>query len=126
MHKPSWFQRNQTLIVNAKTCGINKDGHEQYIVNPETGVRSSSEIDDTLAECCESIKSGDFSRKEVFYLDTDSIVEADAYVPKYFDHVTIEGVEKLVEENESFDLMSLGELRTKKMIKMKHLFYLKN
>ena len=51
MHTPTWFSKDNVLIVNAKTCGINKDGKEQYLVNPSTGIRSASEIDDSLAEC---------------------------------------------------------------------------
>ena len=116
MHKPSWFKKGKTLIVNAKTCGINKDGHEQYIVNPETGIRSNSEIDDDLAECCDLIKSGDFSRKEIFYHDTKSVIENDAYVPKYFDYNTIIGIQTLIANNNGLVLKSLGELRKEKKI----------
>lgn len=118
MHKPSWFREGQTLIVNARTCGINKDGHEQYIVNPQTGVRSNSEIDDDLAECCDSIRAGDFSRKEVFYCDSEKIVESDSYVPKYFDHKTLEGIEELVINHPEFSLKSLRDLVAEKHILM--------
>lgn len=116
MHKPSWFKKGETLIVNAKTCGINKDGHEQYIVDPETGVRSKSEIDDDLAECCELVKKGDFSRKEVFYYKTTDVVKQDVYVPKYFDHETLEGIESLVNENDGLTLKTLGQLKKEKQI----------
>ena len=116
MNKPSWFKNNQTLIVNAKTCGINKDGHEQYIVNPATGVRSSSEIDDDLAECCDLIKAGDFARKEIFYYPTKKIIKSDIYVPKYFDHETIEGVGILVNKYKELTLKSLGQLQSENLI----------
>lgn len=116
MHKPSWFKEGQTLVVNAKTCGINKDGHEQYIVDPETGVRSTSEIDDDLAYCCDLIRNGDFSRKEVFYHETADIMRSDAYVPKYFDRKTLEGIEKLVDNNSFLSFKTLGQLRQEKQI----------
>lgn len=116
MHKPSWFRDGQTLIVNAKTCGINKDGHEQYIVNPDTGIRSNSDIDDDLAECCDLVKSGNFSRKEVFFYDTSRIVESGSYVPKYFDHKTLEGIEELLKNNKGLSLKSLGQLKKEKKI----------
>ena len=67
MHTPAWFAKGRVLVVNAKTCGINKDGKEQYLVSPDTGIRSSSEVDDSLAECCDAIIKGDFSRKEIFF-----------------------------------------------------------
>ena len=118
MHKPSWFKSGQTLIVNARKCGINKDGHEQYIVNPETGIRSSSEIDDDLAECCDLIKAGDLSRKEVFYCPTSKIIESDIYVPKYFDYETLEGVGRLVASHDGLALKTLGQLRNDESILM--------
>ena len=110
MHKPSWFKEKKTLIVNAKTCGINKDGHEQYIVNPETGIRSISDIDDDLAECCDLIKNKNFDRKEIFYTETSKIVQSEVYVPKYFDDKTLKGIKKLVDKKEGLNLKTLGEL----------------
>jgi hypothetical protein len=118
MHKPSWFKDGQTLIVNAKTCGINKDGHEQYIVNPETGIRSSSNIDDDLAECCDLIKGGDFGRKEILYHATSKIIESDVYVPKYFDYKTLEGIEILADKNDDLTLKTLGQMKQEEMILM--------
>lgn len=110
MHTPSWFSDGKVLVVNAKTCGINKDGKEQYLVNPETGIRSGSEIDDSLAECCDSIVKGDFDREEIFYHDYADVVNRDVYVPKYFDHKTFTGIEELVKSHKELKLMSLGEL----------------
>lgn len=116
MHKPTWFSNGSVLVINAKTCGINKDGKEQYLVNPETGIRSSSEIDDSLAECCDAIVNGEFNRKEIFHQDYDEMIEKDAYVPKYFDHETLEGIENLVTSHKDLKLMSLGELLAKEYI----------
>jgi hypothetical protein len=111
MHTPTWFSKGNVLVVNAKTCGINKDGKEQYLVNPSTGIRSASEIDDSLAECCDDIVKGKFDRKEIFYHEYSDVVEKDAYVPKFFDHETLSGIERLVESHKDLKLMSLGELQ---------------
>lgn len=111
MRTPTWFSKDNVLIVNAKTCGINKDGKEQYIVNPSTGIRSDSEIDDSLAECCDEIVKGNFNRKEIFYHKYTDLVEKDAYVPKYFDHETLVGIERLANIHRNLKLMSLGELQ---------------
>jgi hypothetical protein len=111
MHTPSWFLDGKVLVVNAKTCGINKDGKEQYLVNPETGFRSASDIDDSLAECCDLIVNGVLNRPEIFYSDYSTVVESDSYVPKYFDTKTLEGIEKLVNKHGGgLKLMSLAEL----------------
>lgn len=110
MHKPSWYQEGQILIVNSATCGINKDGHEQYIVDIETGVRSNDSINDLLAEACEQIKAGNFTRDDVgFYPESDAI-EKDIYVPKYHDKSINSDIETLVKENSDFALMSLEQL----------------
>ncbi|ELL0577511.1 hypothetical protein Q6U58_002298 [Vibrio cholerae] len=111
MHKPSWFTKDKVLIVNAKTCGINKDGKEQYLVNPETGIRSSSEIDDNLAECCDSIVKGFFDRDEIFYHDYSDMIDKDIFVPKYYDHETLIGIENLVSSKSDLSLLTLGELK---------------
>ena len=86
MHTPSWFSDDQVLIVNAKTCGINKDGKEQYLVNPSTGTRSNSEIDDSLADCCDAIVNRKFDRDEVFYHPLNDMIDKDVFVPKFYDH----------------------------------------
>lgn len=118
MHTPSWFSKGNVLVVNARTCGVNKDGKEQYLVNPETGIRSVSEIDDSLAECCDSIVRGDFSREETFYHDYSDMVERDAFVPKYFDHKTLDDIEKLVQSHSGLKLVTLGDLLADKSILM--------
>ncbi|UKA07765.1 hypothetical protein IHC92_17225 [Photobacterium damselae subsp. damselae] len=115
MYKSAWFSIDKVLVVNAKTCGINKDGKEQYLVNTSTGIRSSSEIDDNLAECCDAIMQGNFFRDEIFYHD---MLEREIFVPKYYDHTTLEGVEKLAIDNSDLMLMSLGDLQGRGDIKL--------
>lgn len=110
MHKPSWYQDGQILIVNSKTCGINKDGHEQYVVNPETGIRSNSDINDELAEACDLIREGNFERDDISYCQEGEANEKDVFVPKYYDHELNSEIERLVDSNDDFTLSSLGEL----------------
>lgn len=110
MHKPSWYQEGNILIVNSITCGINKDGHEQYIVDPETGVRSNEEINDALAEACEQIKAGDYNRSDVGYYPVEDAIIKDIFVPKYYDKIINSEIESIVRENENLTLKSLGEL----------------
>lgn len=110
MHTPSWFSDDQVLIVNAKTCGINKDGKEQYLVNPSTGTRSNSEIDDSLADCCDAIVNRKFDRDEVFYHPLNDMIDKDVFVPKFYDHKTLKGIESLSDLDDNFTLKTLGEL----------------
>lgn len=110
MHKPSWYQDGNILIVNSATCGINKDGHEQYIVDPATGIRSSSSINDSLAEACENIKEGNFSRSDTGYYPEENAIKMDIFVPKYHDRSINADIERLINENEIFSLKSLGDL----------------
>ena len=114
-NKPSWFKKDKVLVVNAQTCGINKDGNEQYIVNPQTGVRTS-DIDDDLAICCENIVNGDFNRDEIFYQDYRELVEKDIYVPQYYDKSTLAAIEARFQGNVDLTLMTLGELRSQNLI----------
>ena len=120
MHKPSWFKSGKTLVINAKTCGINKDGREQYLVNPETGVRSILDIDDDLAECCNLAKDedGNFIRKEIFYRDTKTVKNSEVYVPKYFDNKTLIKVENILDKHEGLKLKTLAELKEEGKILM--------
>ncbi len=109
MDKPNWFKKGKVLVVNAQTCGINKDGHEQYIINPKTGLRTG-DIDDDLAVCCEKIIQGDFDREEIFYQNYEELVEKDIYVPQYYDKKTLKEIESRFQDNSDFTLMSLGEM----------------
>ena len=116
MHTPSWIKDDSVLIVNANTCGINKDGNEQYIVNPTTGVRSISEIDDELAECCDSIRNGDFSSNQIFYHDYMNMITKDVCVPKYYDQSTINCFNQLIDKYDDLSSKSLGELQDEESI----------
>ena len=110
MHRPSWYREDEILIVNGDTCGINKDGHEQYIVNPETGVRSNSDIDDKLAEACDQIKEGSFENRDISFHCLSEAISNDIFVPKYYDDAINTDIRELVNENEDFELITLGQL----------------
>jgi len=116
MHTPSWFKKEEVLVVNAETCGINKDGNAQYLVNPTTGIRSSQEIDDSLAECCDAIVNKDFSRKEIFYTKYSEMIQKDIYVPKFYDTKTLNGINSVIKRLKGFSLKSLKELLDDKSI----------
>lgn len=53
-HKPRWFKNSVILVINAPTCGINKDGDTQYKVSKD-GTRSETEVDDKLSDVVKAI-----------------------------------------------------------------------
>ena len=117
-HRPFWFEDNKVLIINAPTCGINKDGHEQYIVDPDTG-NYFDEIDDKLWQDVASI----FKNKNVSETNYTSnierflIVDFDGIVvPQYYDNSTIDDINDEFSGNEEFELRTIGDLVSDKVL----------
>lgn len=119
MHKPSWYKDNEILIVNSTTCGINKDGHEQYLVNPETGIRSSSDINDKLAEACDRICGGEYDGDDILYYSESDANSKDIFVPKYYDKELNEEIYELIELNSDFEIKSFQELVNSDVLEVK-------
>lgn len=111
-HKPSWFTDGKVIVSNAPTCGVNKDGHEQYKVDPLTGIRSETEIDDQLMESVVNIIEETFNAKNVFLCTLDEVLDSGVYVPQYHDYSSKLEMEEFVKEMPGFELKTLGELRT--------------
>lgn len=84
MHKPSWFKDNEVIVSTAKTCGINKDGHDLYIIDKETGKRTL-EIDDQLAADVDKLLSGKDS-PTIQNVDAVVVKTKKTAVPIYYDH----------------------------------------
>ena len=119
--QPKWFKDGKVLIINAPTCGINKDGNTQFQVDEKTGKRSETDIDDKLKD--EIIEDGlqfniDPSTGEYIY-DMDSLVVLDSkvLVPQYHDKEIRQEIENVFSDNTNFELISLGELIEQKKIK---------
>jgi len=110
MYKPSWYKDNQILIVNASTCGINKDGHEQYVVNPETGIRSINEINDELALICDQIREGNYSSPSINYHPEHEVLKEDIFIPKYFDDTYNNEIRDTQSKYSQIQLKTIGEL----------------
>lgn len=66
IHKPDWFQDDKILIINAPTCGINKDGFTQYKVDEQTGERSETEIDDKLYESVCNVSEKKYNEEHIY------------------------------------------------------------
>lgn len=105
----SWVRSNQVLVMNSKTCGINKDGNELYAVDPNTGKRDYCRIDNQLSDDCNSVMCGKPSTN-VMYVNEDKVKTSKVAVPIYYCNSEFEqDVESFCEKN-PFILRSLGEL----------------
>lgn len=109
-HKPRWFKDNEILIINAPTCGINKDGVTQYKVGKD-GTRSETEIDDKLSDVVKSICSDAQSSAYYEYKTTSEIVDSQVWVPQFHDKSSERAIDELFEGINSFRLVTLESLR---------------
>jgi type I restriction enzyme M protein len=110
MNRPSWLRDGQVLVVNARTCGLNKDGVEQYQIDPLTGVRLAH-IDDELSRAVEDIRAGSVNGTSARYVASEDIQQARVSVPAYYDRSTILKFEQFVaEHSDQFESRSLGDL----------------
>lgn len=111
----SWVQEDRVLVVNSKTCGINKDGNELYVVNKETGERDYGRIDNQLSDDCDSILGGLYT-DNVMYVEKSRVEKSKVAVPVYYCNEEFEkDVEKFCERFD-FELKTLGELSKSNMV----------
>ncbi|MFF9799310.1 hypothetical protein ACF1G3_17940 [Streptomyces rochei] len=110
-HKPAWFREDKVFVSYAPTVGINKDGEELFVVDPETGLRTS-EIDDQIKAdviaLVDNLETTDTSR----WIDAGSPGSQLLAVPNYFDERSIRDFEVLMEspEFEGYTSKTIGEL----------------
>ena len=69
------LKEGEVLVLNSKTCGINKDGNELYKVNPVTGERDYSKLDDQLSEDCDAIIRGILTEHST-YIPLNEIIKS--------------------------------------------------
>lgn len=113
-HRPQWFRDSKVVVSNAATCGINKDGAEQFKVDRETGERSK-EIDDRLYEDALKLQQGKFVSPSLSVCDISEIFKVRVASPTYFDRSTVARFEKFIKA-EDFESASLAELEADGLI----------
>jgi len=110
MEKPAWFRDGQVLVINARTCGINKDGVEQYQVDLSSG-RRLEHIDDALADSVSKALREERA-EHVSYILEQEIKSRNIGVPSYFDSKYAIDFEKFLSDNhKQFEGRTLGELQ---------------
>lgn len=114
----TWVREGQVLILNSKTCGINKDGDELFYVNPETGERDYSRLDDQLTEDCNAVLQ--MSKiPHGSYIPLANIIKSSIAIPTYYNKEFEKGIESYCQRN-GFDKMSIGDLYKQMMIEVFH------
>ncbi len=116
--KPRWFKDNKVLISNPLTCGINKDGLDQYKVDLLTGDRSKTDIDNEMMEAVNEIIEGDIKNSYTSYIDEETLKESKVIVPQYHDRSLINPLVEAFKDNPDFTLKSLKELVEEDYIKI--------
>lgn len=109
-HKPKWFRDGKVFVSFAETVGINKDGHELYVVDAATGKRTET-IDDAVARDLDDlIENGDpLTSPTSRWVEVN---DAKVAVPVYFDDRHEGALEELLTlpEFAQFERRTLGEL----------------
>lgn len=115
MHSPTWFKDGEVVVSTALTCGINKDGHELYLIDPKTGKRTGK-LDDQLAADVKAIKGGR-SSGSVVRVKLADLAKNKIAVPVYYDgryHKAISA--RVTKELPGFKTMTIREMVKKKLI----------
>lgn len=81
MHKPGWFKDGKVFVSSAVTCGINKDGLDQFVVDVD-GSRSNA-LDDQLSVDVKAVLAGK-DTPTARYINHADAVRDWRLVPNYF------------------------------------------
>lgn len=106
--KLSWEKPGFALFVNARTCGINKDGEEQYKINLTTGARLE-DIDNELHSSIIELGRGK-APKNARYVSADILEDKRIFVPSFYDQRTVTNIRSAFRGSSEFSLKTIGEL----------------
>jgi len=119
-HRPAWFRNDEVVVSNAPTCGINKDGAEQYKVDPLTGERSTTELDDKLAEDATLVQQGKLTSPYLSVCKLEDVYKLRVASPNYYDHSTTQAFNAFVETLSDFTSASLADLEKAGLVTIFH------
>lgn len=99
--------KNSVVFLNARTCGIYKNGGPRFKTDPATG-RRTSEVDDELNEMVDAFIAGK-KRDGIVTVPAKDVRESRVIVPTYYDHRYESRMDALVKEL-GWSEMTLGDL----------------
>lgn len=110
VHKPAWFKNDKVFVSFAPTVGINKDGHDLFVIDPVTGSRTAV-IDDGIARDVKALIAGTPTETSR-WIDKSALTGRQVAVPVYYDERPLLDLAKLMDmpEFEGFRQVSLGDL----------------
>ena len=113
-YKPAWFRDDSVFVSFAETVGINKDGHDLFVVDASTGKRTDV-IDDKVATDVRALMNGDGSSPTGRWVKSSDFTVA---VPTYYDDRYNSALNDLLETPafNGFTAKTLGELATEGLI----------
>lgn len=111
VHRPSWFRNGYVFVSYAPTVGINKDGEELFIVDPETGTRTS-EIDDQVLVDVEALAERGETTPTSRWVEGSDLEPGLLAVPVYFDNRSVANFDDFLcdPDFKGFASATLGEL----------------
>jgi hypothetical protein len=119
-YRPPWFLDSKVVMSNAPTCGINKDGHEQFSIDVTTGSRSTSRIDDQLFSDAERIERGQLTGGNLLVRPLVGLKRSRVWVPSYYDHAAENAFAESLKALPGFYSTTIGELRDGGLIEIQH------
>jgi type I restriction enzyme M protein len=99
--------KNSVVFLNARTCGIYKNGGPRFKTDPATG-RRTNEVDDELNEMVDAYISGK-KRDGIVSVPLSEVRKSRVIVPTYYDHRYEARIEALLKELK-WDETTIGEL----------------
>jgi type I restriction enzyme M protein len=115
-HKPSWFRDDEVFVSFADTVGINKDGHDLFVVDPQTG-RRTDQIDDKVEADVTGLFTGN-PTCTARWVPADQLPVA---VPTYYDDRYTNALEEMLGDPEfaGFTGRTLGDLTKDGMLEQR-------
>lgn len=106
-HRPQWFRDGATFVSFADTCGINKDGNTLYVVDRQTGTRTTA-VDDGLAADIALLLDGQSAGTGRWVPHDDLGIGA----PRYYDTRSVAALDELLgaPDLKGFSARSIGSL----------------
>lgn len=115
--RPKWYKDGYVWISNAPTIGVNKDGHDLFIVN-SNGERDTR-IDNKANADVEALLSGN-QTKYSRYVPSQSLSDSYIAVPTFSGNMSNWDFEKRVQEKlPSFKVQTLGDLIDARIIEVR-------
>lgn len=116
---PPWVDGDRTWVSNAPTIGINKDGHELFVIDSQTHQRTN-QINDVAIKDVEALLQGAGDTRTSRFVETRPIAESLIGVPQYCDTSTLRDFEDwTMRELSDCSYLSLGSLEKQGFLKVR-------